>query len=254
MTFDAVPWDTNDLRLYRFSKRQYVCELAHHGRLWLNPATTYARSGLSMGAYDPSELRLTQRLPTGTRFEVFARDTGRSKGHIELAGDITAELETNYYVFCMSYRYGVDQFSRFDADTCLLITDPDRFINQACKAIRKLLPDWAVDAGTVRYRSPEGLFSLRALNQDIYYHKESRYHPQNEVRIVCSPPRRDYTYDLQPLIVEIGNLHGYTYLVSSTSPDRIIETEHSEALGSPCKCGSAFGDDGWSRLGFRQSE
>ena len=236
---------TNDLRLYRFSKRQYICELAHYGRLCLNPATTYARSGLSMGAYDPSELRLTQRLSPATRFEVFARDTGRSKGQLEFMGDITAtaQLETNYYVFCMSSRYGVDQYARFNADTCLVIADPDRFINQACKVIMQILPGWAVDAGTVRYRSSENFFSLRPLNQDVYYHKQSDYHAQNEVRIVCSPPRGDYTYDLQPLIVGIGNLHGYTYLASSTLPDRMIKTQHSEALGSPCKCGSAFGDD-----------
>ena len=149
-----------------------------------------------------------QELPPTTRLEAFTRD-GKPKGDLEVIGSITAtvELETNYYVFCMSHRYDVRFYTEFNADTCLVIADPDRFINQACKAIAKRLPGWAIDAGAVRYRSPTEFFSLKPLNQHIYYNKDSDQHWQTEVRIVCSPPRREYTHRLEQLFVNIGNLH-----------------------------------------------
>ena len=236
------PSPRDDLRLYRFGKRAHICDLVHDGRLCLNPATTYANNALPMGAFDPGELELVQTMPQGTRFEVFSRD-GRPKGTLNTIGSIraTSKLETNYYVFCMSYRYGVDQYTRFDADTCLVFTDPDRFINQACKAIMRRLPGWAVDAGTVWYHSADNFFSLRPLRQDIYYNKPLQNYPQNEIRIVCSPPRSEFTYELERLFVLIGDLHGYTFLASAEYPDRLIESEHSQAWGSPVSCGSRFG-------------
>jgi hypothetical protein len=143
------------LRLYRFGKRNHICDLIHKGELCLNHATTYGEEGLSKGAYDPSELEYEQTLPEGVEFEAFSRKTGKSKGKLEVVNvsPLKAYSETNYYVFCMSYRYIHEFYKEFQADTCLVITDPDRFINQACKSIMKELPGWFVNAGTVSYRS-----------------------------------------------------------------------------------------------------
>lgn len=231
----------NALRLYKYGKRQHMCSLVHQGQLYLSPATKYDDKSLSPGAYDPKELILEQRLPEGIKLEAFDRKTGKSKGelHPVHVGPAIAQLETDYYVFCMSYRYGLDLYEEFSseeskADTCVVIADPDRFITQAGKAIMRALPDWAVDAGTARYRSLNSFFGMYPTNQDIYYEKTVDHVHQAEIRIVCTPPKP--VPRLEPMIVEMGNLYGYTYITGIEAPDWMIEAEHSEALGLPFKC------------------
>ena len=226
-----------NLRLYKFGKRRHIWELAHLGRLYLTPAAKYGDPNLAPGAYDPKELVLEQRLPAGVVFEAYDGKTGQSKGELKPieVGPLIAELDTNYYVFCMSCRYEPGLYAEFHADTCLVIADPDRFINQACKAIMEALPDWAVDAGTVRYRSPSALHTLYPIKQDIYYGKDKAYEHQYEIRIVCTPPKP--VIQLEPMLVSIGNLYGYSYLTGIESPNSMIECEHSDSLGSPFKIG-----------------
>lgn len=145
----------DDLRLYRFGERTHICNSIHRGELCLNPATIYGEKELSKGALDHDELQFVQTLPVGVEFEAFCGNTGKSKGKYDIVnvGPLTAFSETNYYVFCMSYRYHQEFYKEFKADTCLVTTDPDRFINQACKSIMKVLPSWFVNAGTVSYKS-----------------------------------------------------------------------------------------------------
>ncbi len=226
-----------DLRLYRFSTRQHICDLAHEGLLYLNPATKFGEDGLSKGAFDPEELRFSQTIPPGTTLEVFCGKTGNSKGVIEPIsfGPLTAESDTNYYVFCMAYQYMFEFYAEFNADTCLVIADPDRFMNQACQCIMKELPGWLVNAGTVRYRSKKAFYSMYPSYHDISYNKEAEeFKHQYEVRIVCVPPKP--MLNLKPIVVQIGNLYGYTFITGLEDPERMIESEHSNALGSLYKC------------------
>jgi hypothetical protein len=227
--------EMSDLRLYKFGERRNIHSLAHRGNLYLSPASKYADENLGAGVYDPNELVLEQRLPEGVEFEVFDRKTSESKGILKPVslGPMVAELQSNYYVFSMSYRYGTDLYAEFNADTCLVIADPDRFINQACKAIMAALPGWAVDAGTVRYRNPTAFYSLYPVNQDVYYGKRDEYRRQCEIRIVCTPPSPIPSLD--PRVVCIGNLYGYTFITGVESPGKMIESEYSNALGSPFK-------------------
>lgn len=142
-----------------------------------------------------------------------------------------AESDTNYYVFCMTYQYMFEFYSEFNADTCLVIVDPDRFMSQACLAIRKVLPGWLINAGTVRYRSKQEFYSMNPSYHDIFYHKDAdKFGHQYEIRIVCAPPVR--TLNLEPLIVTIGNLYGYTLIAGLENPELMIESEHSNSLGS----------------------
>jgi hypothetical protein len=223
----------NDLRLYKFGERKNIHSLVHRGNLYLSPASKFANENLSAGVFDPKELVLEQQLPKDVELEAFDGKTGKSKGILRPVsiGPIVAELQSNYYVFCMSYRYGKDLYAEFAADTCLVIAGPDRFINQAGKAIMAALPGWAVDAGTTRYRSSSAFYSMYPTNQDIYYGKRDEYRRQCEIRIVCTPPSPIRTLD--PMLVCIGNLYGYTFITGIESSDRMIESEHSNAVGSP---------------------
>ncbi len=225
------------LKLYRFSSRKYICNLIHKGELCLNPVTTYGENGLSKGAFDPNELKFEQKLPDGVQFEAFCGKTGKSKGKLEAISisPLIAESETNYYVFCMSYNYLHHMYSDFKADTCLVITDPDKFINQACKSIMKELPGWFINAGTVKYRSKEAFYTLWPEYNDIFYGKETKnYTNQYEIRIVCVPP--EPIKELPQKIINISNLHGYTYITGIENPENMIESEYINALGSPFKC------------------
>lgn len=230
----------DELRFYKFSKRKRICALAHEGELCLNPATTYGEGGLSRGAFDPDELQNVQTLPDEVELTAYCGKTGKLKGKLDVLeiGPTIAESETNYYVFCMSYAYMHRYYEEFDADTCLVITDPGRFINQACKEIMIRLPGWLVNAGTVRYRSTKAFYTMWPRYDDIFYGKDSgKYGHQYEVRIVCVPPNPIKI--LERKIVNIGNLHGYTYITGLESPHLMIPSEHSEALGSLFKCGQS---------------
>jgi len=227
----------DDLRLYKFGKRNRICNLIHKGQLCLTPASQYGEDGLSKGAFDPEELSFKQTLPEGAKFEAFCGKTGRSKGNFDVVGESLCEAysETNYYVFCMAYQYLHEFYKEFDADSCLVIVDPDRFINQACKSIMKSLPGWFINAGTVRYKSKKVFYSLWPSYDDIFYGKDSdSYGHQYEIRIVCVPP--EPIKKLSRKIVSIGNLYGYTFITGVERPNSMIESEHSNALGSPFKC------------------
>lgn len=226
-----------DLQLYRFSTRQRICNLMHEGLLYLNPATKFGEVGLSKGAFDPEELRFSQSIPPGTTLEVFCGKTGKPKGGIESInfGSLTAKSETNYYIFCMTYQYVFEYYAEFNADTCLVITDPDRFINQSCLSIREKLPGWLISAGTVRYRAKKAFYSMYPTYHDIFYNKDAdEFKHQHEIRVVCVPP--EPMLNLEPIVVHIGNLYGYTFITGLENPNHMIESEHSDALGSPFKC------------------
>lgn len=226
-------------RLYKFGKRENIYRLVHGGQLYLNAASRYADTGLSRGAHDPAEHIWEQQLPSAVTLEAFDGKTGKPKGvlHPIKVGPLSAELESDYYVFCMTLRYAVDFYDEFDADTCLVIDDADLFMDQALAAIQDALPNWAVDAGTVRYRSPNSFYTLYPVRQDIYYNKIDRYSHQQEVRIVCTPPKP--IPKLTGLTVDIGSLYGYTHITGREQPDRMIQSEHSEAIGSPFRCHSS---------------
>jgi hypothetical protein len=192
---------------------------------------------LPKGVFDPGELRFEQSLPEDVELEAFSGKTGQSKGKLEIvsSGPLIAESETNYYVFCMCHRYLHGFYKEFKADTCLVITDPDRFINQACKSIMKELPDWFVNAGTVRYRSKKCFYTMWPSYDDILYGKDGEeFGHQFEIRIVCVPP--EPIMNLKTRIVNIENLHGYTFITGIESPNHMIESEYTNALGSPFKC------------------
>jgi hypothetical protein len=227
----------DDLRLYKFGERKHLCDLIHEGVLCLTPATKYGEKGLSKGAFDPEELISAQTLPDGVSFDAYCGKTGKSKGKVEFesVGLYEAQSETNYYVFCMTYDYSIDLYKEFKADTCVVITDPDRFINQACKSIMQALPGWFVNAGTVKYRSKKAFYSLYPSYHDIFYGKgQEDYIHQHEIRIVCAPPTP--RMNLEKIFVEIGNLHGYTFITGVEAPNSMVESEYSNALGSPFKC------------------
>jgi hypothetical protein len=75
-------------------------------------------------------------------------------------------------------------------------------------------------------------------NDDIYYGKNaSKFKHQYEIRIVCVPPNPKK--ELDRIIVNIGDLHGYTHITGIESPNQTIPSEYSDALGSPFKCNNS---------------
>ncbi len=227
-----------NLRLYRFGKREHICDLIHNGKLCLNPATTYAEEGLSKGAFDPEELRFEQELPESATFEAFSKESGESKGIIDVVNSspMVSLSDYNYYVFCMTYKYMFDFYDEFHADTCLIINDPDRFVNQACKKIMKEIPGWLINAGTVHYKSRNAFYAFNPSYHDINYTKDAEnFSHQCEIRIVCFPP--EPVMNLERQIIDIGDLCEYTYITGTENPKHIIKSKYSKSSYSPFKCG-----------------
>ncbi len=227
-----------NIRLYRFGKRKHICDLVHNGKLCLNTATTYGEEGHSKGAFDPEELIFEQKLPEAATFEAFSKVSGKSKGVIDVVNTspLISISDYNYYVFCMTYKYMFEFYDEFDADTCLVISDPDRFINQACRSIMKEMPGWLINAGTVRYKSKNTFYTLNPSYHDINYSKDSDdFSHQCEIRIVCFPP--EPIMNLERRIIEIDHLCEYTYITGIENPKHIIKSKHSKSVYSPFKCG-----------------
>lgn len=213
-----------ELKLYRFSKRQHIRALVEVGEIYLSPASRFSGTDSSNGAYDPTELYIDQTIPAEATWELFDGKTGVAKGPLPVlkAGPMRSQSDKDYYVFCMSYRYTHALYREFEADTCLIIRDPDRFINQVGLGLHRQLPGWAINAGTVSYLPPQVLYEHGPTYQDIFYAKPWSYRNQCEVRIVCSPPGE--IPKLEPIKIQIGTVADYTAITGIERPDLLLES------------------------------
>lgn len=212
------------LQLYKFSKRMHIRDLVEKGEVYLSPASRFSGNHLSKGAHDPTELYIEERLPDNVEWEVFDGRNGASKGLLQGAkwGPLRSQSDKDYYVFCMSYRYDAALYAEFEADTCLIIRDPDRFINQVGLALRRELPGWSIDAGTVLYLPDKAFFSRHPTYHEIFYTKPSTYRHQCEIRIVCSPAT--LVPKLQPRTIYAGSIADYTAVSGVERADLLMDS------------------------------
>ena len=162
------------ITLYKFGKREHIIALAEEGKLFLNLASNFADSSYSKGAFDGGELILNQTLSVEAEFQAFSKD-GKPKGKFKAISPspVTIGPVPDALLFCTSFVYNKDLYEEFEADSCLIIEDADRFVSQACKAIMNSIEGSYVDAGSVYYRYEEELYSLDFMNQHVYYNKPS---------------------------------------------------------------------------------
>lgn len=183
--------------LVKYGQARYLRPLLDNGELRIAPATDFADPSLNPAKHDeelqvnavalPDELEIT--LPDGSALQPV--------GNV----NITWSASTNYYVWCLSSVLDPRLFRQFGYDACLLIPDPQAFLDRVTGGLSGELPTYSVFAAPVIYIDP---MNPPESEPNVYFSKSFRYAYQKEVRVVAVPP--EDREDLNPVHLELGRL------------------------------------------------
>jgi hypothetical protein len=197
--------------LIKYGKTEHLRDMIDVGRIRISSAASYDDPSLNAAIRD-TELEISQiLLPSEVELEVFDGKTGQRKGTITPAGHITftAKANTNYYAYCLASRFDLRMFGDFDADACVVIKEPVRFVEAIQAEWDRRMPGWDGVALPVNYIDP---FGDAGDDPDVFSSKHFRYGYQREFRCIWLPPtKRDV---LDPLFLELGSLREYCELIT----------------------------------------
>ena len=103
--------------------------------------------------------------------------------------------DADYYTACFSNRFDSRLFDDFDADACLVVTDPVAFVERIRSAVAEILPNWKFSNANVRYRDP----FFPAFDKSVVFAKHFRYAYQDEFRCAWQPPASSENLDYLPV-------------------------------------------------------
>jgi hypothetical protein len=187
--------------LFRYSKKQFLERLLRRGTLCLNPGSGYKDPSLNASVRD-------DELSAEILFDPFLMLRNEQPSRLRRA-KVTSR--TDYYALCMSSRFGNRLLLDFEAEACLIIRDPQAFLQRIKAAAVDRLPEWNIELNKVEYFDP-----LRAnpTQVDLTWSKHFRFAYQDEVRLACVPPNP--IAKLAPVLLEIGNLEDIAEIVYPT--------------------------------------
>lgn len=195
----------------KYGKLVFLRPAFEDGIIRICPATAYDDPSLNPAIRD-NELEITiEALPTETKLTV-VKSRNVAEGvpiHATSNIKITQKSATNYYVYCLSANLAPRLFLDFEADACLLITNPDRFFEMILGAFEKAMPTWAGAVLQVSYVDP---LRTKTTEHDVFASKHFRYLYQDEVRIIWLP--QGAMNELHPVHLELGSLSSCCELIS----------------------------------------
>jgi hypothetical protein len=196
--------------LFKYGQFSILEQLHREGKLRISPAGSYADPSLNPAIQDDELSFCFTPNPAHFKLEVFDGKTGKSKGRLTPENlKIKYESHSNYYVYCLSSIFAPRLFLDFEADACLVIREPKRYVEKLMMAFEGLNPGWIGASETVKYLDP-----LNPPNKsiDLFSCKHFRYSYQKEVRLIWLPPAPAHTLGHQ--FLELGNLEDCSELVS----------------------------------------
>ncbi len=198
--------------LVKFSKRRYMGELLQAGRGRLSPASSYNDESIGYARAD-NESSISAYLDPADahRFAAVSHEGNRSVGHdvdVPYLGSvqIQAQANTDFYVYCLAEAADARLFDDFDADTCVVITNPNEFKARLQNAVSTQLPDWKFIDGPVMYFDP---FFCPVHQMVPHFWKHFRFSYQREYRLVWLPPMPSMqaaTKGLEHVLFDVGPL------------------------------------------------
>jgi hypothetical protein len=211
----AELWDKMQLEngtyLLRFGKSDYMPAMHREGKIRISSAARYDDSSLNPAIRD-DELEFTEE-SIGAKIHV--PPSGDSTAPIGqwMTGSIIGTLKhkvscnSEYYVACFGEQYDYRLFDDFVYDSCLVIRDPERFIDTIQQRSEAYLPGFQFCSLPVSYRDP----FFPTGDNDVPFSKHFRYAYQHEFRIVWEPltPMRK----LPAVNLELGPLTDYCDLL-----------------------------------------
>ena len=189
--------------LIKLGRRAHMRDLYERGRIRISPASSYSDPSLNHAIRD-DEMELAQVMPASEVTITFLdEETGEAKTTKPISNvTTTTSVTTNYYVYCMSQKLSYRLFDDFEADSCVIIREPEKFASRLLRAMSKNLPSWVYWSGPVEYIDPY-LRPTKEIN--LFVSKHFRYWYQREHRFSWVP-QMDARAHLQPIFVELGSL------------------------------------------------
>jgi len=196
--------------LLKYGKYLYLQSCLEEGKIRVMPASSYEDPSLNPAIRDAELEVKIAGIPSEINMEVFDSKTGQSKGFITPTGNVnyTLKSRTNYYVYCLADIYSLRMYGDFEADCCLVIKDPDKFLQKVIEGFNTQLPNYKVALNTVNYFDP---LNAKANNVDVYFSKHFRYSYQKEFRVIWLPP--EPATKLEPVFLELGNLAEFCEII-----------------------------------------
>lgn len=120
---------------------------------------------------------------------------------------VTSQYQSNCYMACFSLRYDYRLFDELGYDSCLVIREPQRFIERTRACMEAALPGWNLRASAVSYHDP----CHPTRTYDVLFSKHFRFTYQQEFRIVWEPLTKQDALD--PIPLNLGPLTDYCDLL-----------------------------------------
>lgn len=191
-------------QLYKFGQYEHLIEMIKRGRIRIAPASCYSDPSLNKAIRD-DELSI-QVQKRADRISI--KNIEGEK--IPAFGSVRYKLtsNTNYFVHCFAAGYTYREFNDFEANACVVISEPRTLFKRMMRAARKALPDFDGFASHVKYIDP---MNCEPESVDIFFAKHFKYSYQNEVRVIWLP--NNPIDNLDPFFIEIGGMEKYAKLI-----------------------------------------
>lgn len=190
-------------RLFKLGDRKWMRALLDHGEIRVAPASMYNDPSLGPAiaddelSYDLATAAFNDDILSLNPFETRLIDAfGEHK-----AAPRRLAMETNYYVWCASFKLSLRLFDDFNANAVLVIHDPGEFSKRLIQAIRNPLHGWRFTPCAVSYFDP---YHPSEKTKTVFACKHFKYLYQEEFRYVFLP--RSPETKLGPLTLTLGPL------------------------------------------------
>ncbi len=196
--------------LVKYGKRSFLQSAVESGRIRISPASSYTDASLNHAVRD-NELEFTiTPNPREATLHIFSGKDGHYKGSGKPRRlSMTTRSKTDYYVYCLSSSLSPRLFLDFEADACLVIADPDDFVERVLCGLEAQCPDWSGVGMAVSYIDP---LLCERRDIDVFNSKHFRYSYQKEFRLTWVPETPATSIDHVSL--EIGSLKDSCLLIS----------------------------------------
>lgn len=196
--------------LAKYSKNDYLLETLKEGKICINPASSFSDPSLNRAVRD-FELELKFYNKRKAKEETLSNNSSDLESQIKSIGDDghTIKSNTDYFVYCLSSCWAPRLFGDFEANSCLIIKQPESFVRRLMQALTAKFPTWHGIGTNVKYIDP-----LRSSKEgvNIFYSKQFRFAYQKEYRVAWYP--KDPKEKLDHFFVSLGNLEDICELIN----------------------------------------
>lgn len=202
--------------LVKYGDARFLTSALQRGVFRVSPASYYNDPSLNLARRDTELERNVMR--DGFSSNGVLDAVGKYLNPEEFAHYTSlVESRTDYYMLCFALGYEPRLFYDFQANSCLVINEPGRFLDALEAAAANVLPGWEFGSAPIRYIDPfqHVIQGSPGEPEPRYFApflcKDFRYSYQREFRAGWLPP--EPVMNLDHIFVEIGCLTDYCELI-----------------------------------------